>query len=482
MPGSKFIGRKAELEQLARLLEKKSSSLIVIRGRRRIGKTTLIQHFAELNQLKLATITGLPLTPETTADMQRKEFAEQLCSQFNLPAVATSEWSELFRHLNRAVSNQPIVVLLDEISWMGSEEPDFLGKLKNAWDNEFKKNSNLILVLCGSVSSWIEKNILSSTGFLGRLSRQFDLKQLSLQECYQFWQEAPGVVAPYEIFKVLAITGGIPRYLEEILPHRSAEQNIQMLCFEPEGFLVSEFERIFTDALMHRSPKYRLIVRQLCEQALSADSLLDTNGEHRGGTLSSYLDDLELAGFITRDFTWNFKTEKASKFSQYRLSDNYSRFYLKYIEPNKSAILNGDFRDRSLSALPAWSTVLGLQFENLVIANRHLLYEAMGLKKEEIIASGPFFQRATKRKKGCQIDLLIQTQFGTLYPIEIKFSKHPVTTAILTEMKRKVDNLALPRHISIRPVLVHVNGVDEAVQESKNFAHIIDFGSLLSKP
>ena len=308
MSGTKFVGRKQELEQLARLLEKKSSSLIVIRGRRRIGKTTLIQHFAQLNQLRLITITGLPPTPSTTAEMQRKEFAEQLCSQFNLPPIATSEWSDLFRHLNRAVTNQRIVVLLDEISWMSSEDPDFLGKLKNAWDNELKKNSNLILALCGSVSSWIEKNILSNTGFLGRLSRQFDLKQLSLRECYQFWQDAPGTTSPYEIFKVLAITGGIPRYLEEILPHRSAEQNIQMLCFEPEGFLVDEFERIFSDALIHRSPKYRLIIRQLCEQVLEADAIVDSVGERRGGTLTNYLDDLELAGFITRDFTWNFKT------------------------------------------------------------------------------------------------------------------------------------------------------------------------------
>ena len=192
--------------------------------------------------------------------------------------------------------------------------------------------------------------------------------------------------------------------------------------------------------------------------------------------------DLCKTGFVTRDYTWNLQDARDSKLSRYRLSDNYSRFYLKYIEPNKAAILGGELRDRSLSALPAWSTILGLQFENLVVSNRHLLYEAIGLKKEEVVAAGPFFQRTTKRQKGCQIDLLIQTQFGTLYPVEIKFSKHPINTTILAEMKHRIAHLALPRHVSIRPILVHVNGVEEAVLESRNFAHIVDFGAFLKIP
>lgn len=477
----RFIGRKEELEQLSRLLEKGSASLVVIRGRRRVGKTTLMQHFGQQHRLQTVILTGLPLTRKTTAQSQREEFARQLCRQFNYPPIASDDWSDLFNHLGRLVQGKQILVLMDEISWMGSKDADFLGKLKIAWDNELKMNPGLILVLCGSVSSWIEENILSSTGFLGRWSRQYDLQPLSLSDCYHFWDGAPGIISAYEIFKVLAITGGIPRYLEEILPHRSAEENIRMLCFEPGGFLVEEFDRIFTDALLHRSHNYRLIVRKLSEGPLDADALAEALNQQRGGTFTKYLLDLELAGFISKDWTWDLKTAHKSKLSHFRLRDNYSRFYLKYIEPYQSSIRNGDFKELALASLPAINSVLGLQFENLVISNKHLLYRFLGLRSSEVLASGPFFQRMTKRCKGCQIDLLIQTEYGTLYPVEIKFSKNPIGSSAIGEMQRKIHALSLPRHMSLRPVLVHVNGVTEELMSSRAFAHIVDFSSLIKE-
>jgi hypothetical protein len=117
-----------------------------------------------------------------------------------------------------------MIVLFDEISWMGSKDPDFLGKLKNAWDLYFKKNPKLIFILCGSVSSWIDKNILSHTGFLGRISYRLTLEELPLKDCNQFWSSAGGQISAYEKLKVLSITGGVPRYLEEIKPRMSAEK------------------------------------------------------------------------------------------------------------------------------------------------------------------------------------------------------------------------------------------------------------------
>lgn len=126
--------------------------------------------------------------------------------------------------------------MFDEISWMGSEDPDFLGKIKNAWDQKFKKNPNLLFVLCGSASSWIEENILNSTGFLGRVSYTLTLGELPLKDCTHFWLEASKNISAFEKFKILSVTGGIPRYLEEIDPTLSAEKTFEHFALEREVY------------------------------------------------------------------------------------------------------------------------------------------------------------------------------------------------------------------------------------------------------
>src|SRR3990167_5897184 len=118
----------------------------------------------------------------------------------------------------------------------------------------FKKNQSLILILCGSASAWIEKNILSSTGFVGRISYRLTLEELSLSESNQFWTGKSAHISAYEKLKILSVTGGIPRYLEEIKPQLSAEENIKQMCFVKGGPLVNEFDEIFSDIFSKRSP------------------------------------------------------------------------------------------------------------------------------------------------------------------------------------------------------------------------------------
>ena len=155
----KFIGRKHELDILHKLFQRKVASLVVMQGRRRIGKSRLIEEFAK--NYVFFQFSGLPPTPRTTLESEHREFARQLSIQTGLPEIYADDWSKLFILLSDKAQSGRIVILFDEISWMGSKDPDFLGKLKNAWDLYLKKNPELMLVLCGSVSSWIEKNILS---------------------------------------------------------------------------------------------------------------------------------------------------------------------------------------------------------------------------------------------------------------------------------------------------------------------------------
>ena len=477
---SKFIGREIELKRLATLKEKKSASLVVIKGRRRIGKSRFVEEFAKRYDFDtFYTIAGLSTTPETTDQSERDIFASALGRIFGIGGIRADDWTTLFLLLNEKIQGKRVLVLFDEISWMGSKDSDFLGKFKNAWDLYFKKNDNLIFVLCGSVSSWIQENILSSSGFVGRISLVLTIKELPLPDCAKFWGDSSQHISSFEKFKVLSVTGGIPLYLEHINPKISAEENITDLCFRTGGLLVREFDDIFTDLFSKRNATYKSIIETLANGISTQEEISSKIGIQRSGDISRYLDELIQAGFISRDRTWQFKAGKISNLSRYRVSDNYSRFYLKYIDANRHKIEQGQFASTAISSLTNWSTVMGLQFENLVLNNRKIIWDLLKIAPEDIVCDNPYFQRPTKRYPGCQIDYLIQTRFNTIYVCEIKFSNKELNTAIIKELQQKIDKLSIPKHFSYRPVLIHVNGVSEETAESDYFSKIIDFGDFL---
>jgi uncharacterized protein len=469
-----FYGRERELRLLNELLEKRIASLVVIKGRRRIGKSRLAEEFGK--SLKTIFLEGLPpKDDEVTAQSQRTHFAKSLEREIGTRGIKSDDWDDLFWHLAQAVKEGQILIVLDEINWMGSKDPTFLGKLKTAWDKFFKKNPKLILILSGSMSAWIEKNILSGTGFLGRVALDITLDELPLSECAHFWQPLEQTIAPTEKFKILSVTGGVPRYLEEIDPRVTADEMIYRLCFRPEGLLFHEFERIFSDLFSKRAGIYKKIVTRLAVGDADFQEICDAIGMEKGGVVSQYVKDLEETQYVQRYHSWNLKSKTRNKLCIYRLKDNYLRFYLKYIEPNSDAI-----EKRTLKRPPGWDSIMGLQFENLVLNNFHALYALLGIPYDEIVQGGPYFQNKTKLQRGCQIDYLIQLKYNSLYICEIKFCQKAIGVEIIEEVQEKMKRLHTSGGLfSMRPVLIHVNGVTPAVKESAFFTHVIDFGQLL---
>jgi AAA+ ATPase superfamily predicted ATPase len=474
----KFIGRKKELEILRNLIQKQSASMVVIKGRRRIGKSRLIQEFGK--NLRTYFFSGLPPTAETTTQSQIDEFSRQLSENFGLPKLPFTDWGDVFSLLSNQVQQGKVLIVFDEISWIGHKDPDFLGKIKNMWDKQLSKNAELIVILCGSVSAWIEKNILKSTGFVGRISVSMTLEELSLSDCNAFLGTSAQQISSFEKFKLFSVTGGIPKYLEEIQPQITAEQNIKNLCFLSTGYLFHEFDQIFSDVFLTRSEFYKKTMMLLVNQKMTPKEICDEIGVELSNTTSDYFEELTQAGFIKRDYTWHLKTQTASKLSHYRLKDNYTRFYLKYILPNKHRIETGSFNDKSLSELPDWNTIMGLQFENLVLNNRKKIWELLQIHPSEIVWDNPFFQNKTSKQPGCQIDYLIQTKYSNLYVCEIKFSRFDLKPDIIPEVEKKINLLQRPKGFSCRPVLIHVNGVHETIIDQQYFAKIIDFGDLLT--
>lgn len=472
-----FVGRQRELDDLKSQLDKRVATLVVIKGRRRIGKSRLTEEFAK--SFKSAFIfSGLAPASGITADDQKNEFI-RLLQEYKIPRYSNSnDWGDLFFDLAQHTKSGKVLLVLDEITWMSQGEPTFLSKLKSSWDLHFKKNNKLILILSGSNSAWISKNILSSTGFFGRISYRLTLGELPLHQCDQFWYPKQKQISAYEKLKLLAITGGVPRYLEEIQPNLSAEENIKQLCFQKEGLLFNEFDEIFSDLFSNKSERYKSIIYTLANGETTVEGIAKKLGRSKGGDLSEILAELTEDGFISRDFSWHIKSGKVSKISRYRLSDNYMRFYIKYILPNKHRIEIGN----SIALPPAWETIMGLQFENLVINNRKQIHDLLNIKTEEIVFANPYLQTQTKERKKCQVDYMIQTKFNTIYVCEIKFSKSPIDVKIIRELEEKISRLQTPKGFSCRPVLIHVNGISDNIIAKDYFSTIIDFAELLNQP
>ena len=320
-----FVGRKEILQDLETLWRKRTSSIVACRGRRRIGKSTLIREFARRTADAYIEIEGLPPSAEKPMSNQDEidHFVTVLNDQTGCGVKKVERWYDAFSLLEKQIDDsRKTVVLLDEISW--------------------------------------------DTGFTGRFSRDYVIPELSLAECTEFWGEAKNRINEREILDVLSVTGGVPRYLEEVDPGLSADENIRRMCFVKGGELYRDFDAIFDHVLGDSMALKKRLLEELASGPMSGAELSSRMGVGRNGRFSEILKDLELGGFISSDPGLNPETGSAMRTSKYRLRDNYTRFYLKYVMPRKTEIETGTYRHSSLEHLPEWNAVMGLQFENLV--------------------------------------------------------------------------------------------------------------------
>ncbi|MDX2050061.1 MAG: ATP-binding protein [Rickettsiaceae bacterium] len=473
-----FIGRKAELERLKALYKKQTSSLVVVSGRRRIGKSRLIGEFAKIsNAQTFWSFAGLAPEDGISAGQQRDNFARQLALMLKIPPMTFLDWSDAFEHLSLHIKPGDII-LLDEISWMGSKDPSFIPKLKAWWD---KQTMHVLLVFCGSVSTWIEENILKSTAFFGRINLTISLEPLSIPESAELLRTLGMQLSHYDMYKLLSIVGGVPWYLEQFNPGMTADDNIKQLAFERNGLLVTEFDRIFHDLFNRKGFTYKKILDSLKDGARTLSEIRQSIEFAHSGTLSQMMDHLIVAGFVVKQSLWSFKTAQPLKQSLYRISDPYMRFYLKVIEPNLGAILDGGFDQVPLSTSLGFETHMGLQLEALLLQNRPLLLEKLGISPVDIVRQGPYRQTKTTTQQGCQIDYLAQSKTNSLFICEFKFKRREISSDIITEMQEKISRLKTPKGFAKVAVLFHLSGVAPSVATNPYFYRIVDIVDFLER-
>lgn len=475
-----FHGRRFHADQFARLLRQTKPSLVVVQGRRRIGKSAFVRHCGQTYADHFLKFEGLGPRVGLGRKEQLDSFAAQLAAQTALPKMAIGDWPQAFQVLASMLpAKGKTVLLLDEISWMAMGDPDFAGHLKIAWDNLFSQRKGLVVVLCGSMSSWIEANLLNNAGFVGRCSWVFTLPPMPLPECVPFWRGKAAQIPMLEKIKTLAVTGGVPRYLEEIDPSQTAEQNIHRLCFDPGGLLFREFEDLFNSVFSRRAARYQEICKTLCGPAQTLSGLSQALEVERGGIITEALAELESAGFITADLPFDPVSGTEQRTARYRLSDNYARFYLRYVYPEKKRIGKGLYRRRALETLPAWETLMGLQFENLVLGNRDPMLRLIDLGNTPILNAGPYFQKKTLRKEACQIDSLVRTP-KSLYVIEIKLRQR-IERSCISDVREKIRKLKLPKGTPCRTVLVYHGELDPGIADEDYFDYLVPFERLFEE-
>ena len=473
-----FVGRDYQLELLSSVWDKESSSLVVVSGRRRIGKSTLVERFAEKSRCRFLEIEGLPPDENMTNERQLENFCERLGKAAKMDVPKAKNWAEAFDSLERTIVGRGrIIVFLDEISWMGGYDEGFAGFLKNAWDMQFSKRKRLVMVLAGSVSAWIQKNILNSKGFVGRISVDLKLAELPLSACRGFWGKRAPHISTREIVDILSVTGGIPKYLQEMNPRLSADENIRRMCFLPEGYLFKDFDSIFSDVFGDGIAAKRRILNVLADGPASISELAKAMSIEPNGHITEDLNDLVAAGFVASGAGLNPITGAKVREVRYRLSDNYTRFYLKFIQPRREAISQGLYRFTDLESLPGWSGIMGLQFENLVINNLAPLCREIGLGRKLVTSAAPYARRKSATCPGLQIDLLIQTP-KSVYVVEVKRCNR-IEASVEREIEEKVARLGIGTGKSVRTVLVYDGKMSPEIEENGFIDFLIPFSRLV---
>lgn len=460
---TKFIGRTDEIKKLNQLYNDRGGKLAVIYGRRRVGKTRLVEKF--MTGKTFLRFEGLE---HTRTKKQISHFVADLSKQLNDPILERAKidsWDVVFDYLTTVFSKSKskYIIFFDEFQWLAANQTKLVSILKKYWDQRWSKQ-NVLLILCGSVCSYMIKRVIASKALYGRINWELCLQPLNPTEIHQLLDSKRSID---EIQQYSLILGGVPKYLLEINTSKSFDQNINGLFFTRDGVLANDFERIFYSQF--KEPKiYENIVNYLKNSPKTLKQVSNHLKAISSGGVKSYLENLEKALFITSYVPYDKKDD--SKLKKYKLTDEYLRFYFKFVAPNAKIISTNPKRDLfSQLVKPVWNSWLGFAFENFCLKNSLFLAELMGFS-EQVKRWGPYFHRGDE---GFQIDLVYLRQDKVVTICEIKYYNTPVPVTVTHEVEKKAKLIRLPRGFTLEKALISRFGPDSALRDLEYFHHYV---------
>lgn len=414
----KVIGREAEIQILKEVLESSSAELIAVYGRRRVGKTYLIRNIYEKNIL--LELTGIN---NASYNEQLENFSLSVARAFGFPlgSVTPKSWLQAFHWLMQILEpklqEDKKVFFLDEMPWFDTHKSGFLAAFDHFWNAWASKQRNLVVVICGSAASWMIQNIVRNKGGLhNRITRRIRLMPFNLYETELFLQYQNIYLDRYQILQLYMATGGIPHYLKDIKRGESSMQAIDRMCFTKDGLLYDEFKNLYA-ALFGASKKHETIVKNLANKpnGMTRIELLEACNIPTGGSISKLIEELVESGFITEYTPFNKKT----KDNIYKLTDEYSLFYIKFIENNK---VFGAGTWQMLASKNSWKIWSGLAFENIALKHIAQIKKALGIAGVYTEQTAWRYVAKEQADFGTQIDLVIDRQDMCINLCEMKYS------------------------------------------------------------
>lgn len=410
-----IIGREKQQQELLGLLERDESQFCAIYGRRRVGKTYLVkQTFSG----KFAfTHTGLS---KASKEEQLWEFRESLRRVGLKTRKTPKTWYEAFHMLEDYLATLPQakkIVFIDELPWMDTPKSHFVSALEHFWNGWANMRDDIVLIVCGSATSWIIGNIVRNHGGLhNRLTRQIYLRPFTLKECELYAQKRALEMTRKDILETYMVLGGVPYYWSLLKPELSWAQNIDALFFTEDAELRDEFDALY--ASLFRSPQpYIDIVTTLGTKkaGMTYDEIDKSIPINLGGKLKDKLEELEQCNFI-RSYT---ALGKKKKDTLYQLVDNFTLFYFKFIVDAQAGNRTHWLTHIGSPQYRAWS---GLAFERVCMQHENQLLNALGISG---IGCGIYswsYRPKDATDQGAQIDLLIDRSDNVINLCEMKFS------------------------------------------------------------
>ena len=410
-----LVGRTEEQKVLKKALQSPGAEMVSLIGRRRIGKTFLVKSvYGEQIDFE---VTGIQ---HANRSEQLRNFAIQLSkfSKGTFPYTEPKDWLDAFyllsNFLGKRNKEKKLVVFLDELPWLATHRSGFLKGLSYFW-NSWAVNQHIVIVICGSAASWMIRKVVHHKGGLhNRITRRLALKPFSLAETEAFLKAKRVGLDRYQILHLYMAMGGVPHYLNQVEAGKTAAQNIDDICFAETGLLREEFGQLYSSLFEHHESHIK-VIRVLAKKrkGMTRTEIIRLARLPEGGGSSKTLEELLHSGFISKYYPYG----KKKKQMLYRLTDEYSLFYLQFVENHRA---EGKGIWQQLSQTPIYTSWAGYAFESICLKHLFQIKEALGISSLYTTASS-FLKPGSEEEEGLQIDLLIDRNDHAINICEMKF-------------------------------------------------------------
>lgn len=447
-----FIGREKEQKLLNDYLNSEQSEFIAIYGRRRVGKTYLIQQV--VGDDYAFYVAGMN---KVTMRMQLSNFMEGIRRQGgNVSTVNT--WLEAFFALENYLESLPEgrkIIFIDEMPWMDTPRSNFISGLEHFWNSWASWRNDIKLIVCGSATSWIINNLIKNRGGLhNRVTHKIPLKPFSLGECQAYFSALGFRYSAMQIAECYMVLGGVPYYMSKMVKSESVAQNIDRLLFADDGELHDEFQSLYNSLYKSASNHIKVVTalaskgRGLTRQEIIAKTKIADNGK-----FSTLLEELDSCGFIRcyEPFSTNLNrtrsNDRQSSDSLYQLVDPFTLFYFQVMR--KASAHDANYWTNNQNS-PSHNIWCGLSFEMLCLNHIEQIKNALGISG---IATNIFSWFGKGENRKAQIDMLIDRADKTINVCEMKCYNKPyaLTAKDEEDIERKVNTL------------IEVTGTDKSV-------------------